>query len=1120
MCENRPVKRSSADIVLNLVLNFALITFALVAASAQTAAARPPLIPQPREFTSRADLSLSGGARILVPGGDPGDRFAAKTLADELKVRGVRLPGTASAVRIWLLRDEMASARRVLHREKMSFDPAMQPEGYVLITGPHEVFVIGHTASGVFYGVQTLTQLERRGGAGPILQGAAIRDWPAMRWRGVHDDLSRGPVPTLAYQEQQIRTFAAYKLNVYSPYFENTMQYTSNPLPALPGGSLSAADAKALVEYARPYHITIIPEQEAFGHLHKVLLWQQYAPLAEVPTGAVLAPGQPGTIKIITQWFDELAEIYPGPFLHIGADETFELGRGQTAEEVKQRGLGAVYVDLLSKIHAALTPLHRRLLFWGDMAMNSPDQVPRLPHDMIAVAWHYEPEPQGFARWLVPYTHAGMDTWVAPGVNNWNRVWPNFDMALRDIQGFVADGQKAGSTGMLNTVWDDDGEGLFAEDWYAILFGAAAAWQPGASDIARFQQDYGPVFHGDPSDAVNQAQLALIAAHQALAGVGLDDARDAYFWADPWSPEGQTIDAKIRPVAAEVRLDAERALTLLAQARAAGILRNPEALDAMDLGARRIDFLAFKFQVADQIADSYLRLYNGQQDHDIAIHTSRDLWDLSGVNGLCQDLRDGYDYLRTRFSDVWLAENRPYWLNNVTSRYDDAARLWVERGTKIAAARAQWQQTHILPAPQDIGITQPTTKPAPSEPQAQPTPAHQNHVATGIDVLEKDHFAELAALAQSHSGHLRLGLLTNQTGLDSTGRRTIDVLQHDAVAAVPGLTLTTLFSPEHGISGSLDQPGVPNSTDSASGLPVISLYGSQDEQRRPSVDAFRNLDAVVIDLQDAGVRFYTYEAVLRYFLEAAAQTGTDVVVLDRPDPIGGALVQGPVSDPGTESYVNSMLIPVRHGMTLGELARYDKQQLHLNVPVTVVAMQGWHRGDWYDSTSLDWVNPSPNLRDLEEATIYPALGLVEGTNISVGRGTDTPFELFGAPWIDGSALAESLNQRALPGVRFYPADFTPARPYPYAGQVCHGVRILVTDRNVLDTPELGVEIASALHRLYSDPFQLQKMNTLLANRATLDAIRAGDDPGQIAETWSQSLAEFNRRRQAALLYPD
>ncbi|HVT97729.1 MAG TPA: exo-beta-N-acetylmuramidase NamZ domain-containing protein, partial [Acidobacteriaceae bacterium] len=889
------MKSSITKFTLNLALSYALLSVSLVAASAQTAATRPPLIPQPREFASRPDVSLSGGVRILVPGGNSDDRFAAKTLNEALKARGVRVSESASALRIWLLRDDTAAARRVLHREKMPFDAAMQPEGYVLVASPHEAFVIAHTSAGVFYGAQTLIQLERRGGAGPVLQGAAIRDWPAMRWRGVHDDLSRGPVPTLAYQEQQIRTFAAYKINVYSPYFENTMQYKSNPLPALPGGSLSAADAKALVEYAKPYHITVIPEQEAFGHLHKVLLWQQYAPLAEVPNGAVLAPGQPGTIKLITQWFDELAGIYPGPFLHIGADETFQLGQGQTAEAVKQRGLGAVYVDLLSRIHEALTPLHRQLLFWGDIAMNSPDEIPHLPHDMIAVAWHYEPEPQGFARWLDPYTHAGMQTWVAPGVNNWNRVWPNFEMALGNIQGFVADGQKAGSTGMLNTVWDDDGEGLFAEDWYAILFGAAAGWQPGTSDIARFQQDYGPVFHGDQSDAVNQAQLALIAAHQALVRAGLEDARDAYFWADPWSPEGQKIDAKIRPVAAEVRLDAERALTLLAQARASGNLRNPEALDAMDLGARRVDFLAFKFQVADQIADSYLRLYNGQQNHDIAMHTSRDLWDLSGVNGLCEDLRDGYDFLHDRYSEVWLAENRPFWLNNVTVRYDDAARLWVERGEKISAARAQWQQTHTLPSPQEIGIA-PTSPAEAGVTQAQPAaPAdHPGHVATGIDVLEKDRFAELGALAQAHQGHLRLGLLTNQTGVDSAGRRTIDVLKHDAATAVPGLTLTALFSPEHGISGSYDQPGVPNSTDTASGLPVISLYGSKEQDRRPSLESLRKLDAVAIDLQDAGVRYYTYEAVVRYFLEAAAQTGTTIVVLDRPDPIGGGLVQGPV----------------------------------------------------------------------------------------------------------------------------------------------------------------------------------------------------------------------------------
>lgn len=401
--------------------------------------------------------------------------------------------------------------------------------------------------------------------------------------------------------------------------------------------------------------------------------------------------------------------------------------------------------------------------------------------------------------------------------------------------------------------------------------------------------------------------------------------------------------------------------------------------------------------------------------------------------------------------------------------------------------------------------------------------ARNAQVETGIDVLESDHFAELAAATHRHGGRLRLGLLTNQTGVDAQGRRTVDVLYHDAATAVPGLALTTLFSPEHGIAGSYDQPGVPNSTDAATGLPIVSLYGSTAAERRPSLDKMRSLDVVAIDLQDAGVRYYTYEAVLRYFLEAAAQTHTEIIVLDRPDPVNGAFVQGPVSDSDAESYVNSMPIPVRHGMTLAELARYDNEQLHLDAPLTVISMKGWQRGDWYDSTGLNWVNPSPNLRDMEEATLYPALGLIESTNISVGRGTDTPFEQFGAPWIEGRidarALAQFLNRRDLPGVRFYAVEFTPVKPYPYAGELCRGVRILVTDRNVLDAPELGVEIASSLHRFYPDQFQLQKMNTLLANRAVLEAIAAGEDPEHIAEGWREDAQAFEQRRQAALLYP-
>ena len=390
-------------------------------------------------------------------------------------------------------------------------------------------------------------------------------------------------------------------------------------------------------------------------------------------------------------------------------------------------------------------------------------------------------------------------------------------------------------------------------------------------------------------------------------------------------------------------------------------------------------------------------------------------------------------------------------------------------------------------------------------------------VLTGIDVIEADHFAGLARLATKHGGTLHMGLLTNQTGLDAQGRRTIDVLSKDA-QAIPGLQLKLLFSPEHGISGNVDTPDIANSTDAATGLPVISLYGSSKEQRRPSAETLRGLDAVIVDLQDAGVRFYTYEAAIRYLLETAGQTGTEVVILDRPDPVGGSFVQGPVSDANAESYVNVAPIPVRHGMTLGELARYFDGEYKLHASLTVVAMQGWQRGDWFDATGLSWINPSPNLRSLTEGTLYPAIGLIETTNVSVGRGTDTPFQYVGAPWIDGRALAHELNARFLPGVRFMSVNFTPQSPYPYANQLCHGVEIVVTDRNVLDTPELGLEIAVVLHRLYPEQYQLEKIATLLANRAVLDDLESGRDPQRIQEDWQQDLHSFEEKRKPYLLY--
>lgn len=397
-------------------------------------------------------------------------------------------------------------------------------------------------------------------------------------------------------------------------------------------------------------------------------------------------------------------------------------------------------------------------------------------------------------------------------------------------------------------------------------------------------------------------------------------------------------------------------------------------------------------------------------------------------------------------------------------------------------------------------------------------PARNGNVLNGIDVLEADHFQALANLAHKHGGALRIGLLTNQTGQNSAGRRTIDVLAQDAAKTVPGLQLTTLFSPEHGIQGALDQSKIDSSRDSVTGLPVVSLYGPHDADRRPSLETMHALDAVVIDLQDASTRFYTYEAVVRYFLEASAKTGTPVIVLDRPDPLGGAFVQGPLSDPGAESYVNAATLPVRHGMTLGELARWMNGELHLNAPLTVIAMQGWQRGDWFDSTGQEWISPSPNLRDLSELTLYPALGLIETTNISVGRGTDFPFEVVGAPWVNARALAAYLNKRDIAGVRFVPTSFTPQGKYPYAGQLCHGVSVIVTERNQLDSPELGIELAAALHRLYGDRFALAKISRLLVNQKVLDALTAGQDPQRIAEDWQADLHRFAQDRRQYLLY--
>jgi hexosaminidase len=683
----------------------ALVLFLLgsygIARSATASGDTAKLVPMPREYSPREPLSLGRGISVATDS-DPEDIFAAHDLSAFFEKLNLH-KGRGTAV-IELLRAQSRTAVRLLSNASTKIDEPMQQEGYIILPTRKGLAVIAANSAGIFYGVQTIKQLTTGEGSSAVLERAVIRDWPAMRYRGISDDVSRGPFPTLDFQKRQITTFAAYKLNVYSPYFENTLQYQSNPLAGLPGGSMSRQDVRQLVEYARAYHVTIIPEQEAFGHLHRMLEYEQYAPLAETPLGQVLAPGQPGSLQLISQLFSEIAAMFPSPFLHIGADETADLGKGQTHADVAARGLGAVYVDFLLQIHDKLAPLNRRLLFWGDIAMNAPEQVKRLPKDMVAIAWIYNPSAAGYASWLKPYTDAGMETWVAPGVSNWKRVYPDNDSALRNIQGLVRDGQAAHSTGMLNTAWNDDGEGLFQEDWYGVLFGAAAAWQPGASDLTQFEDSYGNAFHRDPTGKINQAQRELMAIYQSLQPLKMKELTDELFWIDPWSIEGQSAATELRPLLPGLRLHAERAITLLAQARSVAGLQETDAVDALELGARRLDFIGQKFETADTIAALYKQAYGWQQDPQNAKRINGLLYTISGTDGLCEDMRNRYSYARLEYSDLWLRENRSYWLQNVLVRYDLATQLWVLRSDKFVAARQQWQQQHTLPSPAELGI--------------------------------------------------------------------------------------------------------------------------------------------------------------------------------------------------------------------------------------------------------------------------------------------------------------------------------------------------------------------------------------------------------------------------------
>jgi uncharacterized protein YbbC (DUF1343 family) len=380
------------------------------------------------------------------------------------------------------------------------------------------------------------------------------------------------------------------------------------------------------------------------------------------------------------------------------------------------------------------------------------------------------------------------------------------------------------------------------------------------------------------------------------------------------------------------------------------------------------------------------------------------------------------------------------------------------------------------------------------------TPVSAAQTLTGIDVLVAQRFAPLAGK--------RVGLITNQTGIDRNRHSTIDLLAH-----APGVKLVALFSPEHGIRGTFDDR-VSSTTDEATGLPVYSLYG---ETERPTDAMLAGLDVLVFDIQDAGVRFYTYITTMGYAMETATAHHLPFYILDRPDPLGGERIEGPMLDRDRTNFVGYFPMPVRMAMTLGEMAKMFNVQKKIGCDLHVIRIQNWQRRVWFSDTGLPWVNPSPNLRSAEAEILYPGLEILQAGGVSVGRGTARPFELLGAPWIRGEELSADLNRHAIPGVRFDPEKFTPDSGL-YKGELCEGVRVVLTDRDALQTMRMGIEIASALGKLYPGKFDAAKMIELVGNSATIHQLVAGGDPSAIVANWNKDLEAFRKVRAKYLLY--
>ncbi|HEY3028056.1 MAG TPA: glycoside hydrolase family 20 zincin-like fold domain-containing protein [Pyrinomonadaceae bacterium] len=672
--------------------------FALVFVQANAQSAKLQVIPAPKTINAvrEAKFDLGPGTRIVLadPQSDD-DRFAAQDFVDDLKQSTgvtIRLGGNSRS-RILIGNVDLSKIRAAL---KGLAAQRRGEDGYYLSVDVHEIVVAGETAAGTFYGLQTLKQLIRGGNGTPAFVPALeITDWPTMRWRGVSDDISRGPVPTVDYIKRQIRTEAYFKLNMHSFYMEHTFASESHPLIGPAGGSLTPDEIRELVAYAGRYHVELVPEQQTFGHLHKALRLEKYAELAETPYGDVLSPQQEGTYKLIAEWYQELNELFPGKFFHIGADETFELGEGQSREVARARGVGAVYFEHLNRVREVLKPYQRRLMFWGDIALHHPDLIDNIPKDMIVMNWRYGGT-DDYSSIIKPFKDAGLEQFVCPGASNWNQIFPNIENASKNIVSFVRDGQKAGALGMMNTTWDDDGEALFETAWYPIVLGGAASWQEGTVDMEQFDRDFDWAFFRNDGDQFVKATRAL-GSVGSLLGSGTTD---ELFWREPFTTSFQVQSRNLAEKTRQMRLMVEDVAESLSRNENRA-RRNRSAMVAMLLAAQRFDHLGRRMEVVQKFSDEYWNAYLNLGDRT-KVRKLR--YYSSAIYNNMREMAEELSILKESYRRQWLAENRPYWLESVLARYDQMISLWLAKSRAMDEALRKYDTTSTLPSPEDFGL--------------------------------------------------------------------------------------------------------------------------------------------------------------------------------------------------------------------------------------------------------------------------------------------------------------------------------------------------------------------------------------------------------------------------------